>query len=390
MHVLYVIDSLVPSGAERSLAALAPHYVQRGIVLDVAYLLDRPGLQGELEAAGARLFSLAGPGGRPGWTRRIRRLIRERRPDLVHTTLFEADVAGRVAARLGGVPSVTSLVSVPYGPGHLEAPGLRRWKVRGAQAVDVLTARLATRFHAVAGYVADVMAKRLRIPRGHIDVVPRGRDLGVLGSPSPERRARARTRLEAQPDDIVVLAVARQEHPKGLDVLVQAFSAVLEHQPRARLMIAGRSGNASNRLRALASHPQLQEKVALLGPRHDVPDLLCGSDLCVIPSRWEGFPGTLIEAMAMGTPIVATALPVIREISADGDCARLVPVNDPKALARGVLDVVQHPEQASRRAAAAQARFRAHFTMDRVVEGMEAFYERSLAPTRTPIPPRPK
>jgi glycosyltransferase involved in cell wall biosynthesis len=379
VRLLYVIDSLVPSGAERSLAALAPQYVQRGVVLDVGYLLDRPGLQGELEAGGARLFSLAGPGGRPAWIRRIRRLIRERRPDLVHTTLFEADIAGRVAARLGGVPAVTSLVSVPYGPGHLRAPGLRRWKVRGAQAVDALTARLATRFHAVAEHVADVMAKRLWIPRGRIDVVPRGRDPAVMGSPSPERRARARATLRAGPDDIVVLAVARHEHPKGLDVLVEAFSAVLERQPRARLVIAGRSGNASNRLRAMVTDRQLSDSVALLGPRHDVPDLLCGSDLCVIPSRWEGFPGTLVEAMAMGTPVVATELPVIREISVDGGCARLVPLDDPAALARGVLDVLQSPEEATRRAEAAQARFRAHYTMDRVADGMVAFYERAVA-----------
>ena len=132
MRVLYLIDSLGPGGAERSLAAMAPAYVRRGVDLDVAYLIDRPGVHGDLEAAGARLFSLDGPGGRAGWAWRAERLIAARRPDLVHTTLFEADVAGRIGAGLAGAPVVSSLVNVAYGADHAATPGVRRWKVQGA------------------------------------------------------------------------------------------------------------------------------------------------------------------------------------------------------------------------------------------------------------------
>ena len=92
MRILYVIDDLGAAGAERSLAAMAPHYARAGIGPEVAYLRDEPGVQPELEAAGAGLLSLEGSGGRLGWVRRARRLIRARQPDLVHTTLFESDV----------------------------------------------------------------------------------------------------------------------------------------------------------------------------------------------------------------------------------------------------------------------------------------------------------
>jgi hypothetical protein len=100
IRVLYVIDDLGAAGAERSLAAMAPHYGDRGIRLDVAYLRETHGVgvRPDLETAGARLFSLVGSGGRVGWARRAHRLIAAERPDLVHTTLFESDLAGRAGA----------------------------------------------------------------------------------------------------------------------------------------------------------------------------------------------------------------------------------------------------------------------------------------------------
>src|SRR5437899_6986922 len=109
MRVLYVIDSLIYGGTERSLLELTPPLLARGVELEVAYLFERPGLREQFEAAGVRLHSVAGPGGRVSSIRRVRRLIRDRTPDLVHTSLFEANVAGRIAARLERVPAVSSL-----------------------------------------------------------------------------------------------------------------------------------------------------------------------------------------------------------------------------------------------------------------------------------------
>ena len=143
MHVTYLIDSLVGGGAEQSLAALAPRYAARGVQLDVAYLKDRAGLQEEMERGGATLFCLDGPGGRAGWVARARRLFRDRRPDVVHTTLFEADIAGRAGAWMAGIPVVSSLVNPQYGPEQLNDPRLRGWKVRATQAADAVTATTA-------------------------------------------------------------------------------------------------------------------------------------------------------------------------------------------------------------------------------------------------------
>lgn len=376
VRVLYIIDSLVPGGAESSLAVMAGLYPARGIDLEVAYLHDRPGLQEVMAAAGARVTSLAGAGRRRGWARRAVALVRARRPDLVHTTLFEADITGRLAAASSRVPVVSSLVSVHYGGAE---PGIRPWKQLGAQVADVATARLVRRFHAVSGHVADVMARRLLVSRSRVDVVPRGRDPKVLGSRTPERTARARELLGASSDDRLLVAVARHEYPKGLDVLLRALPRVRAEIPEVRLVVAGREGNHTAALRALVAELGIEDAVMLLGSRKDVAELLCAADLFVLPSRREGFPGAVLEAMALGAPIVATAIAGVSEAVADGEHAMLVPPEDPEALASSIVGALRSPEESRERAVAALGRFHDHFTVDRVADGMKRFYEAALS-----------
>jgi glycosyltransferase involved in cell wall biosynthesis len=380
VRLLYVIDSLVPAGAERSLEALAPHYAARGVRLDVAYLHERAGLQRELEDAGARLFSLAGRGGRAGWLARTVALVRRLRPDLVHTTLFEADVTGRAAARLAGVPVVSSLVNETYGPAHLGDPQLRRWKVRTAQLVDGATARFATRLHAVSAFVANTMASRLRFPRERIDVVPRARDPVRLGRRTPERRDATRVRLDVDSRSPLVLAVARQEHQKGLDVLLEALALVQREVTGARLIVAGRPGNQTPELLELVERLGLRDAVRFLGSRDDVPDLLCAADVLAVPSRREGFPGAIVEAMALELPIVASDLPQVREV-VEASGASLVPPGSPEELAAEIARVLVDPGGAARRVERAQTRFRERLTVERVADEMIAFYGRALAGT---------
>jgi glycosyltransferase involved in cell wall biosynthesis len=378
MHVLYLIDSLVPGGAERSLAALAPAYASRSVRLDVAYLHDRPGLQDELRGAGAALFCLAGPGGRVGWVGRAGALMRRRAPDLVHTTLLESDIVGRLAARRSGVPVVTSLVNPQYGPEHLRHPGFAPWKVRLGRLVDRGTARWVARFHAISRYIAGVMGSTLGIAPHRIDVIPRGREPRSLGIRSPGRRIEARRRLGITDGEILLLAVARQDRQKGLDVLLDALPAILRRVPRARLLVAGRTGNATGLLQARALRSAFGDAARFIGMREDVPDLLCAADVFLLPSRWEGLGSVLLEAMALETPIVASDLPAVREVVEHERSALLVPVEDAPALAEAVALTVHEPRAAGDRAAAARARFEDRFTIDNVADQMVAFYERAL------------
>lgn len=377
-RVLLLLDSLVPGGAERSTVAMLPFLQEAGIRVELAYLHDRPGLQDEVAACGVALHDLSGSGGRWGWVQRISGLLDRRRPDLVHTSLYEADVCGRLASTRRRVPVVSTLTTERYGASHFDDDRLHGGKLRAAQVLDAVTARATVRLHAVSHHVADQMARNLRYPRHRIDVIPRGRPAAFAEGTSPELRRVTRAALGLG-DRPTVLAVARQDRVKGLDRLLAALAQVRAvAAPDLVLLVAGRDGDDSPTLRRQVVGLGLEDAVRFLGHRTDVRALLAASDVFVLPSRREGLPGAVLEAMAAGTPIVANDLPQVREV-VDPTAARLVPCDDVQALATGMAGVLSHPEAARARAARAHDRFVDAFTLDRVGAAMADFYRRSLA-----------
>jgi glycosyltransferase involved in cell wall biosynthesis len=381
MHVVYLIDSLAEGGAERSLASLAPHLLGAGVTLDVAYLRERGGVRSQLADAGVELFPLGTERHRARSIARVHRLLWERAPDLLHTTLFESDLAGRVAGSVRWLPVVSSLVNEGYGPEQISDPGLATWKVRGAQVLDALTARTVVRFHAVSHHVAGVMSRRLLLPRSRIEVIPRARDPRRLGARTDARRSAARAELGIAPRKPLVVAVARQEYQKGLDVLVRAMPTVLERLPDSRLIVAGREGNLTPSLQRDVHRLALDGVVRFLGARNDVAELLCAADAFAAPSRWEGMPGAVIEALALQAPIVASDIRAIREVAGD-DTASLVQPDDPGALAEAIVVTLTNPAVAAERARTGRARFLERFTQEAVAAAMVAFYERALSRSR--------
>lgn len=381
LRVLQVIDSLAPAGAERSLAMLAPHLLGEGIDLHIAYLVERDGLRRDLTGAGIPVVSLAtGNRDRRRWLRRTIDLVQHLQPDVVHTTLFEADLAGRRAAARLGIPCVSSLVNTVYGRTEASRDDLPRLKLRAAQAIDALTARRVTRFHAVTQHVAAVMRRRLMIPAHKIEVIPRGRDASALGRRSVERSRVTRRRLGVAANVPLILAVGRQEPQKGLDILLMALAAVRSQFPDARLVVAGREGRATSKLTQLAASLELGDAVSFLGLRDDVPDLLAAADVLAYPSLWEGAAGTLVEAMALECPIVTTLLPTLLE-AVDESTAELVSPGNAEDLARGLIDVLAHPQDLPTRTHAARARFEAEFTIQTSARRMADLYARVAAPS---------
>ena len=370
-RVLLVLDSLVPGGAERSTVDLLPELARRGFELELAVLHDRPGLHDEVTAAGVPIHNLAGPGGRAGWFRRLRRQMAATRPDLVHTSLFEADVCGRLAAATHRIPVLSTLTTEHYGSAHLGAAHLNRTKVRVAQGIDLATARLADRLHAVSNHVADTMAHRLRYPRDRIDVVYRGRPATMAALRDPRHRPNP---LGPGP---IVLVVARHEQAKGIDRAIAAFPAVVAAVPGATLAVAGRPGPHTAELTAMIDALDLGRHVQLLGHRSDIADLLAVSSALVLPSRREGLPGSLLEAMAAGTPVVVNGLPQVREVVGP-EHTLIVDAADPAALAGGIVATLSDPTAARCRAGQAHRRFLDTFTLDRSADGMADIYERCL------------
>jgi glycosyltransferase involved in cell wall biosynthesis len=382
VRVLFVINGLGTGGAERSLREMLPLFEHAGVSSTIACLNRRSeGVQASVQEGGSDVRFVD-----DGWIGRVhgvRELITQIRPELVHTSIFEADVTGRLAAARTNTPVLTSLVNTSYARVRAEDPGVAAWKLRAAQTVDGWTARrLTTHFHAITHAVKDAAVRDLRLDPDRITVIERGRDPRRLGEPSAERRAGARRRLELGPDRPVLVSVGRQEFQKGQWHLIEAMPRVLDASTGARLLIAGRTGNASERLQEAMRSTRLNGQVSFLGHRDDVPDVLAAADLFVFPSLYEGLGGALIEAMALGLPIVASDLPAIREVVEDGRNAVLVPPGSPSDLASAITSLLADPARRAAMGRYGRRIFEERFTLERSAGRMLELFERVAAQGR--------
>lgn len=375
MRVLFVINSLGAGGAERSLAEMLVPLSKAGVEPVVACFDRRQeGSAEEVLAAGFDVRFLAARR-MPARIRELRKLIRALRPDVVHTTLFEADVAGRLAAVGTGVPVLTSLVNTTYDPVRRGDPNIRAAALGAYRVVDGWTARhLTAHLHAITQAVKDSAVATLGIPAERVTVIERGRDPGRLGTPGAPRRRSARLGLGLADDDEVLVNVARHEYQKGQATLLEAMAVLAPRRPRLVLLQAGRQGHASEDLHRLAGRLALGDRVRLLGHRTDVPELLAAADLFVFPSLYEGLGGAVVEAMALGLPVVASDLPALREVVEPGRNALLVPRESPEALADAISRLLD--DDGRRRDFAARSRqiFEQRFTLGPSADRMVALY----------------
>ena len=254
-----------------------------------------------------------------------------------------------------------------------------RVRLQAVRAVDGSTARhLTTHFHAVTPTVKRAAVDALGVDPARVTVVERGRDPARLGERTPERRARVRAALGLRDEDEVILNVGRQEYQKAQRDLLDAAARLGSRRPRAVLLIAGRTGNASDDLtRQLASSP-VADRIRFLGHRDDVPDLLAAADVFAFPSLYEGTGGAAIEAMALGLPIVTSAIDSMRDVVDEGRNAVLVAPSASAALADALDALLEDP--ARRQAFGAHSReiFEARFTLERCTRKMVELYRRVI------------
>lgn len=367
-------------GAERSMLATAPYYREAGLHLTVVvYDTFRTDVE-VLEAAGAEVVDLAGWGSRAELVRSIRRVIRERRPDVLHTLHTEADIMGRLAALGTGIPVMTTTAIVPLAVGPRD--GWRRLVVR---ALDAATARWACdHVHAVTPAVRETAIRRLCVKPERVTVVERGREDERLGRAEPERRREARARLGVGDEVPLVVAAGRHYPAKNHGLLLDAIGRLQRERPDLVLALAGRVGPETaeiERHRATLPRP---DDVLVLGHRTDVYDLIAAADVFVCSSSNEGAAGAVVEALGIGVPVVCTrAEGGLQGLVEDGRDLLEVPNHDVEALAAAVARVLDDPELATALAAQGRRCFEEQFRLEvngpRLVE-----LTRSVAQRRVP------
>jgi len=353
--LLFLVTHFDRGGAEKILARCAVGLPRDKYAVRAAALQGRSrSVAGELTQKGIPIHDLAMA---CKWDLRVllrlARLLRRERIQILFTFMFHPTLLGRVVGWLCRVPV------------RISSERVMAWEGRGRRLLNQWTVPLATHVVAVSDRVAAYAAREFRIPPDRLSTIVNGVDLDHF---RPALRDR-----DASP--LVIGCTARLHRKNDHATLLRAFARLSTRWPEARLLLVGR-GPEEPRLRALADGLKVSPRVNFLGEQPDVAPYLAQMDLYVQASVAEGMPNSVLEAVAAGLPVVATAVGGTPEVVLDGQTGLLVAPGDPSALADAMLTLLADPRLAERFGRAGRARVEAHFGEGQMIRQVEALLDR--------------
>ena len=337
-RILQVITTVDVGGAEHHLLSLCRGLVDLGHEVDVVFLKGRGTLEARFQDLGIRTRRLETErwGGylRAAWG--LWRLCRRGRYDLVHTHLLKANVLGALAARGAGVETV---IASKHNDEHQLRHPVIAWIHRHLSKLD-------TRVLHASRHIADYMIEVGGVDAEKSRVVHYGVDAERLAA-GPGLGIRSERGLSNQ--TFILTCVARLIRRKGHLQLLDAFAKVLsdgnnDGNKTMELWLVG-DGPMADEIRERIHTLGLEDRVWMAGERLDVSSILKESDAFTLASTHEGLGLVLLEAMACRLPVLATEAGGMPELVQDGITGRLVPVDDPEALAAAVYELASHPER---------------------------------------------
>ena len=372
VSMVHVITGVTMGGAEMMLFRLLARCDRSRFSPTVLSLLA-PGAVGErISALGVPLLTLGMRQEQP-LSRAMLRLVpiaRSLRPSLLQGWMYHGNLAASACALLAGRLPV--IWNVRHSLHDLRCENrLTRGFIRVGAALSsstraiIYNSRLSASQHEALGYEPERTV-----------VIPNGFDCRLF-RPRPEMAQRLRREAGIDPGRVVIGMVARCHPQKDPFTLIKATALLARRGINVHVLIIGTDFDAGNApvVRAIAE-AGLAGRISLLGERHDIPDLVAGLDIAVLPSAWgEGFPNVLGEAMACGVPCVTTDIGDSAWIV--GRTGIVVPPRDPEAMADALERVVAlGPDERRQLGAAARARVIEHFEVDDIVGRYEALYQR--------------
>lgn len=368
-HIVHIVHRFDTGGMENGMVnlfnTLSPERYRHTVVA----LTDFSDFRHRITAQRVDFHALhRAPGHGLGWTFRLWKLLRRLKPDLVHTRNLAALEAQFVAAAAGIRPTVHG----EHGRDVFDLYG-RNWKYN-------LLRRVARPF--VSNYisVSRDLETWLRLV---VHVPPRKLHQIYNGVDSVKFHPRTGSRPDfAHPDSVVFGSVGRMVEVKDYPTFTAAFIQLIRQQPeravRARLVIVG-DGPARETCLALLQGAGLAHLAWLPGERHDIPDIMQALDVFVLPSRNEGISNTILEALASGLPVVATAVGGNLELVEKGANGMLVPPRDVAALAQAMLDYLDAPARIAEHGANARQWAEQRFSIPAMAEAYATVYDLTLA-----------
>ena len=367
-HVVHVVHRFDTGGMENGMVNLFNTLPRERYRHSVVALTDFSDFRHRITAQRVDFYALNRPPGHSlGWTVRLWKLLRQLKPDLVHTRNLAAMEAQFVVAAAGIRATV-----------HGEH-GRDVYDLHGRSRKYNLLRRVARPF--VSNYIAVSrdLETWLRLA---IHVPPRKLHQIYNGVDSVKFHPRTGPRPDfAHPDSIVFGSVGRMVEVKDYPTFTAAFIQLIRQQPeraaRARLAIVG-DGPARDDCLALLQGAGLAHLAWLPGERHDIPDIMQALDVFVLPSRNEGISNTILEALASGLPVIATAVGGNLELVEDGVNGMLVPPGDVAAMAQALLGYLDAPARIAEHGANARQWAEQRFSIPAMAEAYATVYDLTL------------
>ena len=373
IRVVYLADKLDLSGTPLQIVELARHLDRKKFQphFIVLSFVDEK-IRAQLEKSEIGFEAL----GRDNWMkaeawrdlRKLHRLFRQHRPDVVHAYLATSNVLGALAGALARVPIRISSHRDLGGFDGKWITRLNHWTDR--RLIDCVTVNCAA--------VREALAKRSGLATEAITVLYNGVDLEKINSAN--RRNAKRAELGLQPEDFAVAMVANFHPAKGHRYLIEAFNRLARRFPNARLLLCGYCNDTQllNALRELVTAAGVEKQVWFMGSRSDIPEIMHAVDVLTAPSLSEGFSNSILEALAAGKPVVAARVGGNLEQIIDGLNGYLVPPAASIALANALEKLLSSPERLRHMGEAAKTRVQQQFGIEKMVEAHQQLYSRLL------------
>ncbi|MCH8911370.1 MAG: glycosyltransferase [Chloroflexi bacterium] len=370
IKVLHLITSLEVGGAQQGLLLGLPRFDPDRYEHVICSLMDRMRMAAQFRQAGIEVHSL-------GLSRktdlavalRLRTLLKQLRPDILHTYLLHSNVLGRIVGRLVGVPVIVS--------SERTIGQANRWGRLATRLTNPLTD--AVEVNSETG--ARAIERDLGVPANKVRVVRSGIDLDAYGVSL--KRTEIRSELGLTGDHHLVLYVGRLRRVKGVEHGIRAFASASAQHENMHMALAG-EGEQLGYLRNLANELGISERISFLGVRNDLPDLFSAADSVLMPSLNEGFPRTAIEAMAAGKPVIATRVGGTPEAIVEGETGILVPSADIDAMASALVKLVGDRGLQSRLGKAGRRRAEQNYAVDNYVARLDGLYRQLLGISESP------
>jgi len=361
VHLVETLDAI--GGMERIVAQIATHLNKNEFEVEIwcVHLGGRYAQELVKQGLTLRVFNISNYYN-PLNILRLALELKRSEVDIVHTHMYFASTIGRCAAWIAGVKVLINHMHSSYW--HYSSRNL---------FIERLLSKITHKIICVSKHTMDFVVTHEKIDPLKVDIVYNG--ISVVPTLS---KLEARERFNVAPTEVIIITVANLLENKGHKVLLKALSLLETKNINIKCWIVGQ-GPMEEELKEYAQQLNLGSKIVFWGGRHDVPMLLSASDIFVLASiHIEGLPISILEALAYQVPVIATKVGGLPEIIEDKVSGRMVPPNDPSALASSIKELINNQGERLEYAQEGAKRFIQQFESKHMIERIEKLYQEGL------------